>query len=43
MGRLDYLEEAEKQDSDCNNYRDVKLLEKNQVILAEKAAVFLKS
>ena len=41
--RLDYLEEVEKQLSDCNTYREVKLLKKDQVKLVKKAPVFLKS
>ena len=35
--KLDYLAEAEKQLSDSNTYKEVKLSEKDQVKLAEKS------
>ena len=35
--RLDYLAEAEKQVSDSNTYKEVQLLEKNQIKLFEES------
>ena len=35
--RLDYLAEAEKQLSDSNTYKEVKLSEKDQIKLVEKS------